>query len=213
MLIDPKTSDILKKIEELNDALRREQARLAEKYGFSLRKHKVIFLDVFRARNKAFRIPAWRYVIPKRLRHLLSLPFIYAMLIPTLILDVFLFVYQSVAFPLYGIPKVCRRDFFVYDRRFLDYLNIIQKVHCLYCSYVNGVFGYAVEVAARTERYWCPVKAAAHPKYYHGWYKEFADYGDPEGWGEKFNDHHAFRKAELSTKGEGEGVCDTSLRV
>lgn len=213
MPIDPKIRDIIAKIDELNDTLRREHARLAEKYGFSLRKRKVVFLEQFRVRNRAFRIPAWRYVVPRSFRHLLSLPFIYAMIVPALLLDCFLSLYHLVAFPLYGIPYVKRSDYFIYDRRFLDYLNVIQKVHCLYCSYVNGLFAYAVEVAARTERYWCPVKAAQRPNQYHGWYKDFADYGNPEEWKAKFNDHHAFREAESNTKSGGEGTCDVSLRV
>jgi len=130
------------------------------------------------------------------------MPFIYVMIIPTVILDIFITIYQSVAFPLYHIPKVKRRDFIVYDRKFLDYLNIIQKVHCLYCTYVNGLFAYAVEIAGRTERYWCPIKAAHIPKFNHGWYNDFADYGNPEEWKEKFNDEKAFLNSSLDNKDE-----------
>ena len=158
--MESRIAELLRKIDELNDALKKEHARLAEKYGFSLRERRVIFLEQFRARNRTFRIPAWRYAIPRHIRHLLSLPFIYAMIIPAVLLDLFLAIYQLAAFPLYGIPRVDRREFIVYDRKYLDYLNVIQKGHCLYCSYVNGLFAYAVEVAARTERYWCPIKAA-----------------------------------------------------
>lgn len=174
--------DILEKIESLNADLKKEYERLATKYGFSFERRKVIFLEEFRKRNRTFRFPTWRYVIPTNLRHFLSIPFIYMMIVPTVILDIFLTVYQWTAFSLYRIPKVDRREYIIYERRFLDYLNIIQKVHCLYCSYVNGVFAYAVEIAARTERYWCPIKSAHKPSFSHGWYKDFADYGDPEAW-------------------------------
>lgn len=190
--MDSKIAEILKKIDALNDTLKKEHLRLAQKYGFSIQRRKIIFLEKIRERNRGFRIPAWRYAIPRSVRHLLSLPFIYSMLIPAVILDGFISVYHWVAFPLYGIPRVRREDYIVFDRRFLDYLNIIQKIHCLYCSYVNGIFAYSVEIAARTERYWCPIKAANRPKYYHGWYKDFADYGSPEEWNQKFNDHEAF---------------------
>lgn len=177
--------DILEKIERLNADLKKEYDRLATKYGFSLEKRKIIFLEEFRKRNKTFRFPTWRYIIPTNLRHFLSIPFIYMMIVPTVILDIFLTVYQWTAFSLYRIPKVHRRDYMSYERKYLDYLNIIQKVHCLYCSYVNGVYAYAVEIAARTERYWCPIKAAHKPKFSHEWYKDFADYGSPEEWKEK----------------------------
>ncbi|MFA6534239.1 MAG: hypothetical protein WCT37_03640 [Patescibacteria group bacterium] len=192
----PRVKDLIQRIDRLNEALKEEYSRLAEKYGFSFERKKIVFLEKIRARNKKFRIPAWKYIVPRRLRHLLPLPFIYAMIIPAITLDIFITIYHLVAFPLYDIPKVRRSDYLVYDRRFLDYLNFIQKAHCLYCSYVNGLFAYAMEIAARTERYWCPIKAAHRPKSYHNWYQDFADYGNPEEWSEKFNDHQAFKDQE-----------------
>jgi hypothetical protein len=116
------------------------------------------------------------------------MPFIYGMIIPTVMLDVFLTLYQWIGFSLYRIPRVKRSEFIVYERRFLDYLNLVQKINCLYCSYVNGVFAYAVEIGARIERYWCPIKSAHKPKFSHGWYKDFVDYGNPEDWNEKISD-------------------------
>jgi hypothetical protein len=171
-----------------------EYSKLAEKYGFVINQKKIIFLKKIKERNKRLRIPAWKYIVPKNIRHFLSMPFIYMMIIPTVIMDVFITIYHWAAFPLYGIPKVKRADYIVYDRKFLDYLNVVQKVNCLYCSYVNGFFAYALEIAARTERYWCPIKAAHNPKFHHDWYPDFADYGNPEEWNEKFNDVKAFKK-------------------
>ena len=193
-MMDSKIKKILEKMDELNATLEKEYNRLAEKYGFYFRQKKIIFLEKIREKNKKFRIPTWKYVFPKSIRHLLSLPFIYMMIFPAVILDIFISLYHSIAFSLYRIPKVKRGEYIIYDRQFLDYLNWIQKIHCLYCSYVNGLFAYAVEIAARTERYWCPIKAAHRPKVYHDWYKDFADYGSPQEWKEKFNDHEAFRE-------------------
>ncbi|MDF1682622.1 MAG: hypothetical protein P1U46_02605 [Patescibacteria group bacterium] len=92
------------------------------------------------------------------------MPFIYTMFIPVMFLDIFLFIYQQTAIRLYGIPLTRRRDYITYDRKHLDYLNFIQKFNCLYCSYVNGFLSYAVEVAGRTEKYWCPIKSAKKMK-------------------------------------------------
>jgi hypothetical protein len=191
--------EILLKIEKLNGDLREEYDKLAKEYGFSWSQKKVIFLDEFRKRNQKFRFPAWKYAIPTNIRHFLSIPFIYGMILPTIFLDIFLTIFQWTAFSLYRIPKVKRSEYIIYDRRFLDYLNIIQKINCLYCSYVNGVFAYAVEVGARTERYWCPIKAAHKPRFTHGWYKDFADYGNPEDWNLKFSDEE---KAFLDAYGD-----------
>lgn len=189
--------DLLAKIEALNLALQKEHARLAQKYGFSINERRIVFIQKFKARNKNWRIPAWKYAVPRNFRHFLSIPFIYMMIVPAVILDAFISLYNWTALPLYGIPPVRRDDHFVYDRRFLDYLNVIQKANCLYCSYVNGLFAFAGEIGARTERYWCPIKAANKPKASHGWYKDFADYGSPEEWQEKFNQKEAFK-----------GVCE-----
>jgi len=187
-----KINKLLKRIDELNEKLSNEYLVAAKKYGFFIKQKKINFLKNIREKNSRLRIPAWKYAVPKNIRHFLSIPFIYVMIFPVLILDIFLAIYQLFAFSLYRIPKVKRSDYIVYDRRFLDYLNIIQKMNCLYCSYVNGFLAYAMEISARTERYWCPIKAAQKPKFHHAWYKNFADYGNPEEWSSKFNNPKAF---------------------
>lgn len=187
-------TEIIEKIDRLREDLGKEYVTLAKKYGFSIEGKRVVFLEAIREYNKSVRLGIFRYIFSADIRHILSIPFIYGMIIPVAFLDLFLFVYQVCAFPLYKIPRVKRSEYIVYDRQFLDYLNIIQKVNCLYCSYANGVFAYAVEVGARTERYWCPIKAARHPKLPHVHYSEFADYGDPEGFKELFNDEQCFNK-------------------
>jgi hypothetical protein len=63
---------------------------------------------------------------------------------------------------------------------------MIQKINCMYCSYFNWLMSYAVEVAWRTERYWCPIKHAKKMKWWHTWEKYFADYWDPEWFKETF---------------------------
>lgn len=192
-MIDSKIKIILENIDALHDSLQKEYDRLAKKYGFSIKQRRIIFLKKFNDRNRSLRIPIWRYAVPRNIRHFVSIPFIYMMIVPALILDIFVSVYNAVALPLYHIPKVSRKDHFIFDRQFLAYLNVIQKINCVYCSYVNGLFSYASEIGARTERYWCPIKAAHRPKYYHSWYKDFADYGNPEQWSEKFNQADCFR--------------------
>jgi len=185
--MNSKIKEITQDIERLNKKLGEEYSNLGEKYGYSIAQKEVEFLKGIVNEHKGYKIPTWKYVIPTDLRHLLSMPFIYGMIIPGIILDLFLSIYHAVAFRLYRIPRVRRSDYIMYDRKFLSYLNIIQKINCLYCSYLNGLFGYAVEIAARTERYWCPVKAAEKPPYHHAHYKNFSDYGNPEGWNKKFN--------------------------
>jgi hypothetical protein len=73
-----------------------------------------------------------------------------------------------------------RRDYLSFDRRHLSYLNIFEKLNCIYCACVNGVLAYMTEMAARTEQYWCPIKHAGCVKCAHSRYKNFFDYGDAE---------------------------------
>ncbi len=150
---------------------------------------KDIFTEKEKNENKKwknFLIEAFLFVIIN-LRFILYMPFIYGMIIPTIILDISLFIYQQTVFRFDWIPLARRKDYIVFDKRFLKYLNPIEKSHCLYCSYVNGVFSYAMEIWGRTEKYWCPIKNSMRMKWGHEWQKYFADYGDAKGYRKTIN--------------------------
>ncbi|MBU1202555.1 hypothetical protein KKH39_00695 [Patescibacteria group bacterium] len=94
----------------------------------------------------------------KALNHILSIPFIYALLFPLILLDIFIELYHRVCFPLYDIPLVPREAYIKIDRQKLDYLEPIQKINCMYCGYANGLLRYATVIAAETEAYWCGIQ-------------------------------------------------------
>lgn len=181
--------EVLTKMEALQAEMKERYDEMAKKYGYEFQQKKIQFQQVFRDENRKEKISSWKYIATKNIRFILSMPFIYGMIIPAIFLDICLMAYQYTAFPLYRIPRVKRSDYIIFERKYLDYLNWIEKINCLYCSYVNGLFAYAVEVAARTERFWCPIKAASRPRFTHSWYKEFADYGSAKEWKEKSSDH------------------------
>ena len=108
---------------------------------------------------------------------ILTAPAIYALIIPFLLLDLFVMLYQAACFPVYGIPRVRRSDYLAFDRGQLAYLNDIEKLNCAYCSYANGLVAYVREVASRTEEYWCPIKHARRVLGVHARYGSFVDYG------------------------------------
>lgn len=171
-------SDIQIKKDELREEIFNEYEKLKEKYWFTIKWRKIIFNIKSKKANKKEKQPLLETIFNAKVRELLSIPFIYSIIIPAIILDIFITIYQFFAFRLYKIPKVNRKDYIVYDRLQLDYLNILQKVNCHYCSYVNWLFSYAVEIAWRTERYWCPIKSSQKIKWGHDWQEYFADYGD-----------------------------------
>ena len=110
----------------------------------------------------------------------LTAPVIYSGIFPFWLLDLFLIVYQAICFPVYGIPKINRSDYFIFDRARLKYLNLLERFNCLFCSYGNGLFAYAAEIAARTEQHWCPIKHAQRLRAPHSRYSHFFDYGDAQ---------------------------------
>jgi hypothetical protein len=112
----------------------------------------------------------------------LTAPAIYSLLVPLALMDVWITIYQRICFPIYGIPRVRRRDFIAFDRHRLGYLNAIEKANCSYCAYANGLFAYLREVSARTDQYWCPIKHARAMRDPHLHYPSFVDYGDAEGY-------------------------------
>ncbi len=122
-----------------------------------------------------------RYLREASFRNLLTVPLIWVCLIPALLLDLVVTIYQALCFPVYGIPKARRGDYIVIDRHSLSYLNMIEKINCIYCGYFNGLIAYIREIAARTEQYWCPIKHARRLGSFHSRYDHFLEYGDAEG--------------------------------
>jgi hypothetical protein len=120
------------------------------------------------------------YIRRSRFLVVVTAPLIYLGLIPFCLLDLFLTVYQGICFPIYGIPKVSRAEYLICDRGRLKYLNLVERLNCLYCSYANGLCAYATEVAARTEQHWCPIKHARRLRAPHSRYSHFFDYGDAQ---------------------------------
>ena len=111
----------------------------------------------------------------------LALPVIYSLLLPFVLLDLWLQVYQAVCFRLLSLRRVRRRDYAVIDRLVLPYLNPIQKANCAYCGYVNGLIAFAREIAGRTEQDRCPIKHKGRSRVQHRRQRRFAPYGDAAG--------------------------------
>lgn len=116
--------------------------------------------------------------IPINWRYLLSAPFIYGMFFPSVIFHLGLEIYHQICFRLYGIPLVRSKEYFIYDRQLMSWLSTWEKINCYYCSYVNNLIRYAVEIGGRTERYWCPIKYYRRINNQHSQYGKFVDIRD-----------------------------------
>ena len=120
----------------------------------------------------------WFREVP--LLHFLSAPIIYGMVIPSVLFDMTIFIYQNVVFRIFKFEFIKRSDYIVFDHQYLGYLNPVEKLNCLYCSYVNGLMQYASAIAGRTELYFCPIKHAKKVATEHNYYDAVLTYCDGE---------------------------------
>ncbi len=126
----------------------------------------------------------------RRFGQIISLPFIWSLIIPLVLFDIWVEVYHRICFPLYGIKYVKRSQYIKIDRHKLKYLNFYQKIGCAYCGYANGLAGYWVEIAGRTEKYWCAIMHKKYlkfnvPKHHKG----FLKYGDEKGFKKRYKNN------------------------
>ena len=173
---------LLDKIKILETELIEELQKQEEEFSYEIRKRRIFFEENVIIRHKEYAKRLFNYITDAPLKHILSAPFVWICIIPSLLLDVTISLYQAVCFPIYKIPKVNRQDYIVFDRQYLQYLNLIEKINCAYCSYVNGLLAYLQEIAARTEQFWCPIKHAKHIKNLHSRYQKFISYGDAKNY-------------------------------
>jgi len=169
---------IFEKIHALEAELDAELARRAAELRFGIERGKIVFEQEVLRRHRELRVSLWAYIKRANILIVLTAPVIYSLIVPLVILDLFLFVFQAVCFPAYGIKRVKRSDYVVFDRHHLAYLNLIEKINCAFCSYANGLFAFAREIASLTEAFWCPIKHAKRLQGTHSRYKDFADFGD-----------------------------------
>lgn len=176
--MNERINDIVDRIKALEKELEAELDQVRERVHFRLENQKIRFEQEILVEHRQLKVNLLRYALLPRPRHVLTAPFIYALLPLLLLLDLFASLYHAVCFPLLGIPKVKRSNYLIFDREHLAYLNLLEMVNCAYCSYGTGLLSYLKEVVGRTEQYWCPIKHARRILDPHSRYARFAEFGD-----------------------------------
>lgn len=148
--------------------------------------------------HRGARVGLLAYVTGGDLPTLLTAPVVYTLLLPMALLDVWVTLFQSVCFRAWGLQRVSRRPYLVFDRQKLAYLNAVERINCVFCGYANGVLAYVREVAARTEQYWCPIRHGRRVRDPHDHYSNFVAYGDAEAYR---RDLPALRRALATSHG------------
>ena len=160
--------------DELHTAIEQHEGHLR----YQIEGKRVMFEQAIKEAHLRLKTGVFRWFMTVRPQNFLTAPIIYFMIVPLALFDLCISFYQLTCFPIYGIARIRRANYIVMDHRHLAYLNIIEKMHCMYCSYAVGLLGYAREITARTEQYFCPIKHARKILGAHSRYKHFLDYGD-----------------------------------
>ncbi len=180
--MNDRLTELIDKIRLLETEFLGELEKKEREFSYEVLRKKVRFREEVRASHRKMVESVPWYLYRAALLNVLTAPVIWFCLLPALFMDVVLTAYQAICFPVYRIPKVKRSDYFVMDRQYLGYLNVIERLNCYYCGYFNGLMLYVEEIGARTEQYWCPIKHARKVKEVHSRYRYFLDYGDAEGY-------------------------------
>ena len=187
--MNDRIQQILSQITALEDDLRSALNEQQSSMFFQIKGKRVEFEQSIKEAHSRLKTNFFRWLVSNRPQNLITGPIIYSMIIPLLVTDFFITFYQLTCFPIYGIKKVRRSDYIVFDRQQLNYLNFIEKFHCTYCAYGSGMVSYISEIIARTEQYFCPIKHARKIVGTHGRYASFLNYGDAENYEQKLEEY------------------------
>ena len=174
--------DIIEQIKNLEKRLYNEIQKKEEEFFYRIKGKKIFFEEDTKKYHKTLVTKIRTYLYRAGILDIIVGPVILFCLVPILFLDLVTTVFQLICFPVYKIPKVTRSDYIVIDRHALKYLNVIEKIYCIYCGYFNGIIAYTQEIAARTEQYWCPIKHARKIVTIHSRYNKFLAYGDADSY-------------------------------
>lgn len=189
-----KTNELLTRIQGLEMELQAELAKQGADLHYTLEHGRATFEAEILRRHREMQVRLTKYLLGARPMVVVTAPFIYVLIVPLILLDIFVSAYQAVCFPTYGIEKVKRGDYLVFDRSHLAYLNALEKLNCAYCSYANGLLAYVHEIAGRTEAYWCPIKHARKAMGAHAKYTDFVAFGDVDAYRQRVEEIDAGHK-------------------
>lgn len=199
--MDDRIQQLLNQMTALEDELRTALSEQQSSLFFQIKGKRVEFEKSIKQTHRQLKKNFFRWLVTDRPQNLITGPIIYSMIIPLLVTDLFITFYQLTCFPIYGIKKVRRADYIIFDRHNLQYLNFIEKFHCTYCAYGSGMIAYISEIVARTEQYFCPVKHARKILGTHARYALFLDFDAAEDYEAKLEEHRASLNNEAK-KGE-----------
>lgn len=194
--MNERVQQLLKQMNALEDELRTALSEQQSSVFFQIKGKRIEFEESIKATHRKLKRNFFRWLVTDRPQNLITGPIIYSMIIPLLVTDLFVTFYQITCFPIYGIKKVKRGDYIIFDRQHLSYLNFIEKFHCTYCAYGTGMVAYISEIIARTEQYFCPIKHARKVIGTHAHYSHFLEFGEADNYEVKLEEYRRALSSE-----------------
>lgn len=107
---------LVEKIRLLESELEAELAIRRADLQYRLEGGRALFdQEILRAHRK-LKVGLSRYVFNAEIMKIITAPVIYSLIIPFVLVDLFVTVYQTLCFPIYKIEKVRRSDYLIFDR-------------------------------------------------------------------------------------------------
>lgn len=101
---------LLGQIKDIELEVQNEIEKKEKLFGYQIKKGKAHFTAKVRAQHKLLATTLYKYLRHSKLFSVLTAPVIWFCVIPVLLMHLVAKVYQSICFPIYGIPKVNPKD-------------------------------------------------------------------------------------------------------
>ncbi len=125
--MNEKIRTLLDQITALEDELRTTLHEQESSVLFQIKGKRIEFEHSIKQAHRQLKMGFFRWVVTNRPQNLITGPIIYGMIVPLLVMDLFVSLYQATCFPIYGVTKVRRTDYIVFDRQHLEYLNFMNR--------------------------------------------------------------------------------------
>jgi hypothetical protein len=118
--MNPKISELLDRIQHMELEIELEMKRRRAELQADFEETRVRFEREVLEQQRRFKTGILAYLFTANWLTVLTAPVIYALIVPISFLDLTITVYQHICFRAYGLPRVKRNDYFVFDRAHLS---------------------------------------------------------------------------------------------
>ena len=132
--MDKEIDDLIVRLTGLEDELDRKLEERRAALQYRVEKQRVVFEKNIIRQHKRIKTGLITFLRRSPLAALVVSPVVYSLIVPLIVLDVGVSLFQKVCFSAWGIRRIPRSEFVVIDRHHLAYLNGIEKLNCMYCG-------------------------------------------------------------------------------